>query len=160
MSHYENMVENAGLYQYNSFYLTNSCEKAFRYASRSLQFGEIGNIAYTFYITLKKFNFNFILTKEKMEYLDNLLSFCNKNSSPTVIMFTNLQKEKLSEEDGTAFDSEKKLIEHYLKFGTGFRYDGEISFSEGSVIQREEVSTMDTMIKSRISKIEKMYKNS
>lgn len=120
-----------GLYQYGALYLTDSIEKAKRYAGRSYAGGEAGLCAYQFIRGCEIINFpEFNPDEETIKAIEVVKEFgAEGKEEPVVFTFTNVDISLLKSEDGREITKEElNLMETFDGIGLSFRYYGDMEF--------------------------------
>ena len=101
MIKYESRVNNSALYQYDDLYITNSIERAMRYAKNSFVFGEQGSVAYDLYKGATFFtDFTSLLSNEEIDVFNEFLFMANREKQPVVVLFEDLPIEDIRFENG------------------------------------------------------------
>lgn len=121
----------SGLYQYGALYLTDSIEKAKRYAGRSYAGGEAGLCAYQFIRGCEIINFpEFNPDEGTLKAIKAVKEFgVEGKEEPVVFTFTNVDISLLKNEDGREITKEElNLIEKFDEIGLSFRYYGDLEF--------------------------------
>ena len=121
----------SGLYQYGALYLTDSIEKAKRYAGRSYAGGEAGLCAYQFIRGCEIIDFpEFNPDEETLKAIEAVKEFgVEGKEEPIVFTFTNVDISLLKSEDGRDITkAELNLMEEFDEIGLSFRYNGDLEF--------------------------------
>lgn len=101
MIKYEGRVNDNALFQYDDLFITNSIERARRYAENSFIFGEQGCVAYDLYKGASYFtDFNSGLSREEREILNEFLNMANIERQPVIVLFEDLPIEDILFENG------------------------------------------------------------
>lgn len=101
MIKYEGRVNDNALFQYDDLYITNSIERARRYAENSFIYGEQGCVAYDLYKGASYFtDFDCGLSNEEKNIISEFLSMMNRERHPVIVLFEDLPIEDILFENG------------------------------------------------------------
>ena len=102
---YDSFRNKSPLYEYDSFYVTNSKARAERYARSSFVFGEKGDIAFWLYNTaIKVWDIKAEMNCEMQNKAQQFEIICNEKPNPIIIVFENVPEQWLLREDGKEID--------------------------------------------------------
>ena len=108
MTKYEGAKRDNTLYQYGSLYVTNSLDRAARYARASFICGESGDVAYWLYLGAKRYyDFSCVDSEKKRAMISAFEEALKVNPEPVVLFLENIEKNNIKHENGNDIDWEE-----------------------------------------------------
>ena len=114
------MLSNLNTFQYDNIYMTFSPEKAGRYAMRAKIYGELGYAALWLCVGLKMLDYPLPpQTAKELQAINRIAVAAEAIPAPEVLVFHEIQKSQLLEENGAPLDTEYwSFAEEQLSNGT------------------------------------------